>query len=99
MVASEFWLTDRQRKAIAPLLPSNQPGARRLNARRAIAVSAPARLTRATFAAGIEPEMRARLGELGVDIVGSTPDEFRALIEREIPRIAGVLSRAGIRPE
>lgn len=82
MVASEFWLTDRQRKAIAPLLPSNQPGARRLNARRAIAVSAP-----------------ARLGELGVDIVGSTPDEFRALIEREIPRIAGVLSRAGIRPE
>ncbi|MBB3898999.1 transposase, partial [Roseococcus suduntuyensis] len=27
-MAGEFWLTDRQWEAIAPLLPSNQPGAR-----------------------------------------------------------------------
>jgi tripartite-type tricarboxylate transporter receptor subunit TctC len=58
-----------------------------------------ARVNRDVVAALGEAEMRARLGELGVDIVGSTPDEFRALIEREIPRMAGVLSRAGIRPE
>lgn len=58
-----------------------------------------ARVNRDVLAALAEPDMRARLTDLGVDIVGSTPDEFRALIEREIPRMAGVLGRAGIRPE
>lgn len=58
-----------------------------------------ARVHRDVIAALAEPEIRARLTDLGVDIVGSTPDEFRALIEREIPRMAGVLGRAGIRPE
>jgi len=58
-----------------------------------------ARVHRDVVAALAEPEIRARLTDLGVDIVGSTPDEFRALITREIPRMAGVLSRAGIRPE
>lgn len=58
-----------------------------------------ARVHRDVVAALAEPEIRARLTDLGVDIVGSTPDEFRALIAREIPRMAGVLSRAGIRPE
>jgi len=58
-----------------------------------------ARVNRDVVAALAEPEMRARLVDLGVELVGSTPDEFRALIEREIPRMAGVLSRAGIRPE
>lgn len=58
-----------------------------------------ARVHRDVVAALAEPEIRTRLGELGVELVGSTPEEFRALIEREIPRMAGVLSRAGIRPE
>lgn len=35
-MASEFWLTDRQWEAIAPLLPSNQPGARRVDDRRVL---------------------------------------------------------------
>jgi tripartite-type tricarboxylate transporter receptor subunit TctC len=58
-----------------------------------------AQVNHAVVAALAEPEIRARLAELGVELVGSSPEEFRALIEREIPRMAGVLQRAGIRPE
>jgi tripartite-type tricarboxylate transporter receptor subunit TctC len=43
------------------------------------------------------PEVQARLADLGVETVGSTPEEFRALIAREIPRMAGILERAGLR--
>ena len=35
-MANEFWLNDRQWLAIEPLLPSNQPGARRVDDRRVI---------------------------------------------------------------
>ena len=58
-----------------------------------------ARVNRDVLAALADPEIRTRLTDLGVELAGGTPEEFRALIEREIPRMAGVLSRAGIRPE
>jgi tripartite-type tricarboxylate transporter receptor subunit TctC len=45
------------------------------------------------------PELRAKLEELAVVLVASTPAELAAVIEAEIPRMAGVLQRAGIRPE
>jgi len=35
-MASEFWLSDQQWSAIEPLLPRNQPGARRVDDRRVI---------------------------------------------------------------
>lgn len=35
-MAGEFWLNDRQWAAIEPLLPQNQPGARRVDDRRVI---------------------------------------------------------------
>lgn len=35
-MAGEFWLSDRQWAAIEPLLPKNQPGARRVDDRRVI---------------------------------------------------------------
>ena len=35
-MASEFWLNERQWSAIEPLLPRNQPGARRVDDRRVI---------------------------------------------------------------
>ena len=35
-MANEFWLSDRQWVAIEPLLPRNQPGARRVDDRRVI---------------------------------------------------------------
>lgn len=58
-----------------------------------------ARVNRDVLAALADPTIRTRLAELGVELDGGTPEAFRALIEREIPRMAGVLSRAGIRPE
>ena len=51
------------------------------------------------IAAPAEADAKARLDTLGVEPVGSIPAEFAAVIEREIPRMAGVLPRAGIRPE
>jgi len=35
-MAGEFWLSDDQWRAIAPLLPHNQPGARRVDDRRVL---------------------------------------------------------------
>ncbi|MFV0513555.1 MAG: transposase, partial [Jhaorihella sp.] len=35
-MAVEYWLSDRAWAAIEPLLPKNQPGARRVNDRRVI---------------------------------------------------------------
>lgn len=58
-----------------------------------------ARVNRDVLAALADPEIRTRLTDLGVELAGGTPEEFRALIECEIRRMAGVLSRAGIRPE
>jgi tripartite-type tricarboxylate transporter receptor subunit TctC len=58
-----------------------------------------ARIHRDVTAAMAEPDLRARLAELGVEIIASTPDVLRELMTREIPRMAGILQRAGIRPE
>lgn len=35
-MAREFWLSDRQWAALAPLMPTNQPGARRVDDRRVL---------------------------------------------------------------
>jgi tripartite-type tricarboxylate transporter receptor subunit TctC len=43
------------------------------------------------------PELRKRLEELGLDIVGSSPAEFAALIKTEIPQWAKVIKGAGIK--
>ena len=43
-----------------------------------------------------EAELRGRLDALGAVLVGNTPAEFAALIHAEIPRMAGVLQKAGI---
>jgi tripartite-type tricarboxylate transporter receptor subunit TctC len=44
-------------------------------------------------------EVRAKLLELGVELVASTPQQLADIIRTEIPRMAGVLQRAGIRQE
>jgi tripartite-type tricarboxylate transporter receptor subunit TctC len=43
------------------------------------------------------PDVRKKLGDLGLDIVGGTPAEFSAVIAREIPQWAKVIKAAGIR--
>src|ERR1043165_476830 len=56
-----------------------------------------ATLHRATVAALADPETRKALGDLGVDIVGSSPAEFAAYIRSEIPKWGAVVKAAGAR--
>jgi tripartite-type tricarboxylate transporter receptor subunit TctC len=53
----------------------------------------------ATVAALADPETRKALGDLGVDIVGSLPQEFAAYIKSEIPKWSAVVKASGARVE
>ena len=44
------------------------------------------------------PEVRKRLADLGLDLIGGSPAELAATIEREIPQWANVIKQAGIKP-
>jgi tripartite-type tricarboxylate transporter receptor subunit TctC len=46
-----------------------------------------------------DPGVRKSLADLGVDIVGSTPREFEAYIQSEIPKWAAVVKASGARLE
>jgi len=54
-----------------------------------------AALHRATVAALADPAVTKSLADLGVDIVGSTPDEFAAYIKAEIPKWAAIVKASG----
>jgi tripartite-type tricarboxylate transporter receptor subunit TctC len=56
-----------------------------------------AALNRATVAALADPETRKAMGDLGVDVVGSSPAEFAAYIKSEIPKWSAVVKAAGAR--
>ena len=43
------------------------------------------------------PDVRKRLEQLGLDVIGSAPTEFAALIAKEIPEWAKVIKEAGIK--
>jgi tripartite-type tricarboxylate transporter receptor subunit TctC len=43
------------------------------------------------------PDVKQKLNELGLDLVGNTPEEFAAVIAREIPQWAKVIKGAGIK--
>jgi tripartite-type tricarboxylate transporter receptor subunit TctC len=45
-----------------------------------------------------KPEAKARLAGQGLDLIGSTPEEFDALIRAEIEKWAKVLKAAGVQP-
>ena len=57
------------------------------------------RLHREVVAILRAPEVRTRLSGEGADIVAGTPDEFAALLRREIEKWARVAKAAGIVPE
>ena len=57
------------------------------------------KLHRATVAALGDAEVRHALAELGVDIVGGTPEEFSAYIKAEIPKWAAVIKASGAQLE
>ena len=44
------------------------------------------------------PDVEARLVALGFEPFAATPDEVAALIKRELPKWAGVIRAAGIKP-
>ena len=56
-------------------------------------------LYHATAVALGDPEVRQALTNLGVDLVGSAPQEFAAYIKREIPKWSAVVKAAGARIE
>ncbi len=45
------------------------------------------------------PALLERFKALGVEPAGGTPDQFAAHVRKEIPKWAGVVKRAGIKPE
>ena len=50
----------------------------------------------AFVAAGQSPEVRSRMAELGLEPVGSTPEEFDTFIRTEIEKWEKVVKAAGI---
>ena len=51
--------------------------------------------TSATVEALNDPAVRKSLGDLGVDIVGNTPEEFAAYIKAEIPKWTAIVKASG----
>jgi tripartite-type tricarboxylate transporter receptor subunit TctC len=56
-------------------------------------------LHKATVEALADPQVRKQLGDLGVDIVGNTPQEFDAYIKSEIPKWTAVVKSSGAQVE
>jgi tripartite-type tricarboxylate transporter receptor subunit TctC len=54
-------------------------------------------LHHATVTALNDPDVRKSLMDLGVDIVGSTPKDFEAYIQSEVPKWAAVVKASGAR--
>ena len=52
-------------------------------------------LHRATVEALNDPAVRKSLVDLGVDIVGNTPEEFAAYIKAEIPKWTAIVKASG----
>ena len=101
-----FAVTSLKRSGVAPDLPtmaeSGFPG---FEAVPWFGLMAPAgtplpiidKLHRETVRILAVPEVRRRLEELGLDVIGSSPTEFAALIKAEIPQWAKVIKEAGIK--
>ena len=103
-----FAVTSLKRSAVMPDLPtmaeSGYPG---FEAVPWFGLMAPAgtppaiieKLHRETVKVLSQPDVKRKLNELGLDVIGGTPAEFAATIEREIPQWAKVIKGAGIKLE
>jgi tripartite-type tricarboxylate transporter receptor subunit TctC len=101
-----FAVTSLKRSAVAPDLPtmaeSGYPGFEAVPwfGLMAPAGTAPAiidKLHRETAKVLALADVRKKLNDLGLDVVGNSPAEFSAVIAREIPQWAKVIKGAGIR--
>lgn len=57
------------------------------------------RLHAATVEALSVPQLRGKLGDLGLDVIANTPEQFAAALQREIPKWADLIVRAGIKQD
>jgi len=101
-----FAVSSIKRSALAPDLPtmaeSGYPG---FEAVPWFGLMAPAgtpqavidRLHRETAKIMQMPDVKKKLNDIGADVIGGTPAEFAAAIEREIPQWAKVIKSAGIK--
>jgi len=103
-----FAVTSRKRSAVAPELPTMaELGYPDFEAVPWFGLMAPAgtspaiidKLYRETVKTLALPDVRSKLGELGLDLVANSPAEFSAVIAREIPQWAKVIKGAGIKME
>ena len=97
-------VTTLKRTAVLPDIPTvDELGLRGFDATTWHGLVAPAgtpkdviaALHRATVAALADRQVRQQLGALGVDIAGSSPEEFAATIKSEIPKWRAVVAAAG----
>jgi tripartite-type tricarboxylate transporter receptor subunit TctC len=101
-----FAVTSLKRSAVAPDLPtmaeSGYPG---FEAVPWFGLMAPAgtpsaiveRLHRDTVKVLAQEDVRKRMTDLGLDVIGGSPAELAAVIEREIPQWGRVIKQAGIK--
>ena len=101
-----FAVTSRERSGAAPDMPTmaelGYPG---FEAVPWFGLLAPAgtpqvvidKLHRETARVLAQGDVRRRMAELGVDLIGNTPAEFAAVIKAEIPQWAAVIKGAGIK--
>jgi len=101
-----FAVTSLKRSAVAPDLPTMiEAGYPGFEAVPWFGLMAPAgtspaiigEVHRETVRALAMPDVRNNLNDLGLDLIGGTPAELAATIEREIPQWAKVIKGAGIR--
>jgi tripartite-type tricarboxylate transporter receptor subunit TctC len=101
-----FAVTSVNRSAVAPDLPTmgeaGYPGFEAVPwfGLMAPAGTAPAiieRLHRDTVKVLAAPDVRKKMNDLGLDVIGGSPAELAVVIEREIPQWARIIKQAGIK--
>ncbi|HKB27734.1 MAG TPA: tripartite tricarboxylate transporter substrate binding protein [Candidatus Limnocylindrales bacterium] len=101
-----FAVTSVKRSGIAPDLPtmaeSGYPGFEAvpwfgLMAPSGISPGIVDKVHRDTVKILATPDLRKKFGDLGLDVIGDSPAEFAAVIERETPQWARVIKQAGIK--
>jgi tripartite-type tricarboxylate transporter receptor subunit TctC len=101
-------VTTKKRVAIVPDVPSiAESGLPQFEASQWFGILGPARLPRAIVdqlnqsltRASTTPDMKNRFAAEGVEVVNSGPEEFAAVIKRELVQWAKVIKAAGIEPQ
>ena len=101
-------LAGRERMPIAPKLPTlAEEGLPGVSVDWWLGVLAPAgtpkdivrKLSTEIMALNQQPEFKARLAQQGIDVVGSSPEQFAAVLREEVPRWKEVVRNAGIKAE